>query len=112
MADLIDRQAAIDALERYKNDDPMYSLDDNVQGWNDGLDTAIELLKELPSAQKDANEYRKQGEWEMFELITSAWYGKQYYFKEENGMAYSRKSHKNMTVHDAILEFIGEIADE
>lgn len=53
MSDLIDRQAAIDALERYKINDPMYGLDENEQGWNEGLDTAIELLKELPSAQPE-----------------------------------------------------------
>ena len=36
----------------------------------------------------------EQGEWDMFSLITSVEYGKQYYFHEKNGMVYSRKSHK------------------
>ena len=93
MSDLIDKQAAIDAIKK----DIMGGL--NYEG----------ILRRLPSAPKD-DSYR-QGEWDMFELITSAWYGKQYYFKEDNGMAYSRKSNKTMTVHDAILEFIREIGD-
>lgn len=83
----------------------------------DGYKKAHEHIKEVlsikvPSVQPDVNEYRKRGEWDMFELITTAWYGKQCYFKKDNGMAYSRKSHKTMTVHDAILEFIREIGDE
>ena len=46
------------------------------------------------------------GEWDMFELITSAWYGKQYYFLNDDLTVYSRLSHKNMTRKDAINEFI------
>lgn len=98
MSDLISRQAAIDALGR------IGSLDTYAD-----REYATEIFMNLPSAQPI--ECRKQGEWDMFELITTAWYGKQYYFKEENGMAYSRKSHKTMTVHDAILEFIREIGE-
>lgn len=55
---------------------------------------------------------RKVGEWDMFELITSAYFGKQYYFAEENGMVYSRETHKCMTKEDAISEFLGIIVNE
>ena len=47
--------------------------------------------------------------WEMFSLITSVWYGKQYYFMQDNGLVYSRKSHLTMTKDDALNEFLKEI---
>ena len=72
----------------------------------------IEKLLALPSAQHESASLRKQGEWDMFELITSAWYGKQYYFREHDNIVYSRKSGKNMTVNEAISEFIREISDD
>lgn len=106
--DCISRQAAIQVLdnaaEHWNIAEPYH------EGIRAGYRNSARLLLSLPSEQPI--ECRKQGEWDMFELITSAWYGKQYYFKEENGMAYSRKSHKTMTVHDAILEFIREIGDD
>lgn len=50
--------------------------------------------------------------WELFELITSAYYGKQYYFLEDNGMVYSRKSHSYLKDADeAMNEFLKEIGD-
>ena len=48
----------------------------------------------------------EQGEWDMFELITSVWYGKRCYFLEDNGLAYSRLSHKTMTREEAVREFL------
>ena len=55
-------------------------------------------------------EYEK-GQWEMFEEITSAIHGKQYYFLEEDGMAWSRYSHKYMTRDEAYAEFYKWIDD-
>ena len=62
------------------------------------LDIAIEAL-----------EREQQGEWDMFQRITSAEYGKQCYSLQENGMVYSRRSHQMMTKDDAIKEFLNEI---
>lgn len=56
-------------------------------------------------------EARNSGEWDMFDLLSSAYYGKGMYFKEENGMVYSRYSHKRMTIDGAIEEFISLIGD-
>lgn len=53
----------------------------------------------------------EQGEWDMFQLITSAWYGKQCYFQEDNGIVYSRLSNKYLTVDQAYTEFLGQIGD-
>ena len=103
MDDLIERKAAIDAVVAWTVEDrPDIEMPTDLIG----------RINALPSAQKYANEYRKQGEWEMFELITSTWYGKQCYFDEENDMVYSRISGKTMTVHDAILEFLRRIGDD
>lgn len=49
--------------------------------------------------------------WEMFELITSVYFGKQYYFVEDNGLVYSRETHKHMTKDDAINEFLDIIGE-
>lgn len=53
----------------------------------------------------------ERGEWEMFCLITSAWYGKQYYFMQDNGIVYSRDSGKYMTAQDAYNEFLDKIGE-
>ena len=34
----------------------------------------------------------KAGEWDMFKRITNAYYDKEYYFLQGNGMVYSRYS--------------------
>lgn len=54
---------------------------------------------------------RKVGEWDMFDLISSAYYGKRMYFKEDNDIVYSRYSCKYMTVDEALREFISLIDD-
>ena len=54
-----------------------------------------------------------RGRWDIFNLITSVWYGKQYYFlQDKNDIVYSRNSGEYMTLDKAILEFIGGIVDE
>lgn len=60
----------------------------------------------------DCVEERKKGEWDMFDLISSAYYGKGMYFKQDNGIIYSRHSGGYMTVDEAIREFISLIDEE
>lgn len=55
---------------------------------------------------------RKRGEWDMFELITSTYYGKQYYFVQDNGTVYSRASGKCVSANDAIKEFLDMIGEQ
>ena len=52
------------------------------------------------------------GQWDMFVTLSSAWYGKQYYFLQENGWVYSRKSSQYMTVEQAYQEFATVIGDD
>lgn len=56
------------------------------------------------------NGYEK-GEWDMFDLITSAYCGKRYYFLEDDGRVYSRESYKYMTKEEAYQEFLGRCGD-
>lgn len=53
----------------------------------------------------------KEGEWDMFNLITSVYFGKQYYFLEDDGIVYSRQSHKHMKREKAIQEFLDIIGE-
>lgn len=53
-----------------------------------------------------------QGEWDMFQRMTTAYYWKQCYFLQKNGLVYSRVSHTTMTRDDAIKEFLNEIYND
>ena len=54
----------------------------------------------------------EQGSWDMFIRITNAYFGKQYYFMQDNGTVYSRYSGTYVTKEDAIEEFIYDICCE
>lgn len=99
--DLISRQTAIDVLEErvYANRCSTAVVSE--------LNRSIGYILRLPTV--DAVEIKKDGEWEMFDLISSAYYGKEMYFKEDNLTVYSRYSHHYMSVDDAIREFISLI---
>ena len=49
------------------------------------------------------------GKFETLDMLATAWYGKQYYFPQENDIVYSRESVKNMTLDDAIAEFANKL---
>lgn len=68
---------------------------------------AMQCIDDTQTA--DVVEIQKEAEWEMFELISSAYYGKEMYFMEDNGIVFSRYSHKYMRVDDAIREFVSLI---
>ena len=57
------------------------------------------------------NEY-ELGEYDVLELFSSAWYGKQYYFLQDDGVIYSRDSGKYITLDEAISEFASKIGDD
>ena len=67
-----------------------------------------ELLRAL---KYDRNQYEK-GEWDMFNLITSTYHGKQYYFLEPQGVVYSRESDRYLQRNEAIMEFLDTIGGE
>ena len=47
--------------------------------------------------------------YEMFELISGVYFGKQYYFEDKNDMVYSRLSNRYNTKDDALKKFLDEI---
>lgn len=51
------------------------------------------------------DEYER-GRWDLFEQLTSIEYGKQCYFRQDNGTVYSRRSCKYLTFDQAVEEFI------
>lgn len=51
----------------------------------------------------------KEGEWDMFSLITSVWFGKEYYFLEKSDVVYSRLTHMYKSREGAIQEFLDYI---
>ena len=53
----------------------------------------------------------KDGQWDVFKLITSTYFGKQYYFIESDGRIYSRYSQKYMSFDEAAIEFCSFISD-
>lgn len=53
----------------------------------------------------------ERGRWDMFELVTSVWYGKQCYFLQDTGIVYSRESGKYMKVEDAYTEFLAKVGE-
>lgn len=95
MSDLIDRKMAISHV--------YVALYPNISA----AEKADKALREMPTVEADRDEA-----WEMFSLITSVWYGKQYYFMQDNGLVYSRKSHLTMTKGDALDEFLKEIEQD
>lgn len=52
----------------------------------------------------------EDGEWDMFEMISTAYHGKQYYFLQENGKVYSRDSCLYLTREEAYAEFLREVS--
>ena len=72
---------------------------------------AEELRKALVFDRGQYDKGYADGEWELFTQITSAYYGKQYYFLQDDGLVYSRASNKYMTEDAAITEFLNVIGE-
>lgn len=84
-----------------------------IYGENDEYVTClVDVLMQIDNAPiTDVVEIKKEGEWEMFDLISSAYFGKGMYFKQDGGIVYSRYSCKYMSVDEAIREFVSLIDD-
>lgn len=107
MDDLISRKAAIDHLKKRLYET---ALNNNTEHpyYEEMADNRVSVwLEEVPSV--DVHD-RKDDAWDVFEIITSVYYGKQYYFLQDDGLVvYSRASHKYMTKDAAIDEFLDAI---
>lgn len=73
-----------------------------------GCDNAAEIAMKRWN-NRASNEFA-DGEWAMFDLISSAWFGKRYYLQNEDGTVYSRLSHSTLrNGQAAYAEFLDEI---
>lgn len=60
----------------------------------------------------DLKRAHDDGMWEMFELITSVWYGKQRFFDDYHGTVYDRDKRDHLKNRDeAIDRYLHEIGD-
>ena len=66
----------------------------------DGCATSQQIIDALEYIQQLENRW-----WEMFDILSSAWYGKDCYFKQDNGTVYSRASCQYLSFDQAIDEF-------
>lgn len=105
--DVIEAEAAIKDLFP---DMPRIEFMGNRRRWreeNEPYLRCLDALRSVPTA--DEVDIKNEGEWEMFDLISSVYYGKRMYFKQDDGIVYSRYSHKYISVDEAIREFISLI---
>ncbi len=86
-------------------DDVQYTFEDNIVKAIQNVNIKVDKEELLKALEYDRGQYEK-GEWDMFELITSAYYGKQYYFLEPSGVVYSRESGKYIKRDEAYREFL------
>lgn len=66
------------------------------------------IIREEPklSFRESLHELIDSCEWDIFEMLSTAFYGKKYYFLQYDGTIYSRKCDKYLTRNEAILEFM------
>lgn len=71
------------------------------------------ILIQMDSADVNPVSQQKIGEWNMFVLLSSAWYGKQCYFEQDNylGTVYSKLSGETMSREEAIKQFMRWISE-
>lgn len=78
----------------------MHECDDHLTEGGDMLPADVVLADMLSLIQQLESE-----KWELFDLLSSAWYGKQTYFKQEDGTVYSRMSGEYLSFDQAIDAF-------
>ena len=67
---------------------------------------------ELISALRYDRDQYERGAYDVLNVLSAAWHGKQYYFLQNDGTVYSRDSAKSMTVDDAVAEFANKIGED
>lgn len=74
------------------------------------LMTEKDFLKWLNAEYVGDTESYRSGERAMFDLITSAEYGKQCYFDQDDGSIYSRKTCRYLSnLDEALDDWLGEV---
>lgn len=87
------KHAACDAVELYRSE----------------YDAICAELDKIPALNCDCYLWDATA-WDVFDRITTAYHGKQYYFREGNKV-YSRDSGRYLTQQEALDEFIERISE-
>lgn len=69
-------------------------------------------LHRLLCAAADRLEESNDAAWDVFEAITSAYGGKQIFFREKNGTVYDRYNSEYITFDEAMNRFCRLVGDE
>lgn len=72
--------------------------------WGEQGDLMLEAARRL--------EEERDAAWDVFETITSAYGGKQIFFKQEDGMVYDRYKAEYITFEEAIIRFCRLVGDD
>ena len=75
--------------------------DGRIKCGNEMHDDALACIQQLEAR-----------EWDLFDLISSAWFGKRCYFQQDDGNVYSRSSGEYMSFDQAIDELAHELTCE
>lgn len=79
---------------------------DDIAAMRDALELGRNKLRQAAEALEET-----EREWDLFELITSVYHGKQYYFRQDDGTVYSRDSGLLLSFDQAIDEFCGRLSN-
>ena len=111
-------QDIIAALRRCANDrsvcDECVCCSDNVKKWRYLMGIAADRMKKLMT-ERDEYKLRASAdnrEWELFSLLSAVWFGKDVYFRQEDGMIYSRLSGEYMPFDQAVDEFVSALHED
>ena len=111
-------KAIQDAIKNMESEHELISRSEAIAQYNGVVDKSVakRILSQIDSSETNvySQEIKQQkiGEWNMLILISSAWYGKQCYFEEDNDeIVYSKLSGKLLSKEDAVKEFIKEISE-
>lgn len=114
-------KAIQDAIKNMESEHELISRSEAIKSiaqYNGVVDKSVakRILSQIDSSETNvySQEIKQQkiGEWNMLILISSAWYGKQCYFEEDNDeIVYSKLSGKLLSKEDAVKEFIKEISE-
>lgn len=111
-------KAIQDAIKNMESEHELISRSEAIKfitQYNGVVDKSVakRILTQMDPADVDAVSQQKIGEWNMFVLLSSAWYGKQCYFEQDNhlGTVYSKLSGETMSMEEAIKQFMRWISE-
>ena len=106
------------------NPEYIHELIRKLHSWNiygqshERCNAELAAANALQALLTERDEYKRRAEaadirrWEDFSLISAVWYGKDAYFRQDDGMVYSRISGEYMNFDQAVDEFVCEMSED